>query len=83
MQARLAAIVPDLAVTKVHGKMPIRDIEEAMVNFAEGKTDVLLATNIIESGLDLPRANTMIVWRPEQQYVICPLLVGRICLRRQ
>ena len=45
--------------------MPIRDIEEAMVNFAEGKTDVLLATNIIESGLDLPRANTMIVWRPE------------------
>jgi transcription-repair coupling factor (superfamily II helicase) len=65
MQARLAAIVPDLAVTKVHGKMPIRDIEDAMVNFAEGKTDVLLATNIIESGLDLPRANTMIVWRPE------------------
>ena len=37
-----------------------------MVGFAEGDGDVLLATNIIESGLDVPRANTMIVWRPDR-----------------
>jgi transcription-repair coupling factor (superfamily II helicase) len=37
-----------------------------MVAFADGRGDVLLATNIIESGLDLPRANTMLVWRPDR-----------------
>jgi transcription-repair coupling factor (superfamily II helicase) len=66
MLARLHAIVPELSVAKVHGKMAARDIEETMMDFAAGKTDVLLTTNIIESGLDLPRANTIVVWRPEQ-----------------
>jgi transcription-repair coupling factor (superfamily II helicase) len=37
-----------------------------MVRFADGEGDVLLATNIIESGLDVPRANTMLVWRPDR-----------------
>lgn len=37
-----------------------------MVGFADGEGDILLATNIIESGLDVPRANTMIVWRPDR-----------------
>jgi transcription-repair coupling factor (superfamily II helicase) len=37
-----------------------------MVGFADGEGDVLLATNIIESGLDVPRANTMIIWRPDR-----------------
>jgi transcription-repair coupling factor (superfamily II helicase) len=50
----------------VHGKMPAADIDEVMIAFADGEGDVLLATNIIESGLDLPRANTMLVWRPDR-----------------
>jgi transcription-repair coupling factor (superfamily II helicase) len=50
----------------VHGAMPPVAADESMVRFAEGEGDVLLATNIIESGLDVPRANTMIVWRPDR-----------------
>ena len=46
--------------------MPADEIDETMVDFAAGKGDVLLTTNIIESGLDLPRANTIIVWRPDR-----------------
>ena len=49
-----------------HGKMPAAEIDEAMVGFADGEGDVLLATNIIESGLDVPRANTMLVWRADR-----------------
>ncbi len=43
-----------------------RRLTSAMVRFASGKGDVLLATNIIEAGLDVPRANTMIVWRADR-----------------
>ena len=46
--------------------MPAAEIDDAMVRFASGRGDVLLATNIIEAGLDVPRANTMIVWRADR-----------------
>jgi ATP-dependent DNA helicase RecG len=46
--------------------MPAADIDEVMVAFADGEGDVLLATDIIESGLDLPRANTILIWRPDR-----------------
>src|SRR6185295_16757936 len=58
---RLERITPDLRVVAAHGKMPAADIDAAMVDFAAGQGDILLATNIIEAGLDVPRANTMIV----------------------
>ncbi|WP_380781964.1 TRCF domain-containing protein [Sphingomonas sp. R86520] len=61
LAAKLAALVPELGVVQAHGKMPAGEIDEAMVAFAAGDGDVLLATNIIEAGLDVPRANTMIV----------------------
>jgi transcription-repair coupling factor (superfamily II helicase) len=61
LAAKLAKLVPELGVVQAHGKMPAGDIDEAMVAFAAGDGDVLLATNIIEAGLDVPRANTMIV----------------------
>lgn len=64
--ARLRRIVPDLALLEAHGKMPAAEIDETMVRFADGDGDVLLATNIIEAGLDVPRANTMIVWRADR-----------------
>ena len=53
-------------MVEAHGQLPIDAVDAAMVDFAEGRGDVLLATNIIENGLDVPRANTMIITRPEQ-----------------
>lgn len=63
---RLARVAPELEIVSVHGKMPAAELDEAMVRFADGNGDVLLATNIIEAGLDVPRANTMIVWRADR-----------------
>ncbi len=61
----LRGAVPELSVRTAHGKMPAAAIDEAIVGFAEGNGDILLATNIIENGLDVPRANTMFVWRAD------------------
>ena len=66
MERRLAALVPDLAVVTAHGAMKPAEMDAAMVRFAEGAGDVLLATTIIESGLDVPRANTMLVFDAER-----------------
>ena len=66
MAQRLRSLAPDLAMTIAHGEMPPAEIDAAMLGFADGKGDVLLATNIIESGLDVPNANTMIVWRADR-----------------
>lgn len=63
---QLARIVPELEVLQAHGKMPAAEIDEAMVRFGRGEGDVLLATNIIEAGLDVPRANTMVIWRADR-----------------
>lgn len=63
---KLQRIAPDLRVIEAHGKMPAAEIDEAMVSFAGGAGDILLATNIIEAGLDVPRANTMIVWSADR-----------------
>lgn len=62
---RLDRIVPDLALIQAHGKMAAAAIDDAMVRFGRGEGDVLLATNIIEAGLDVPRANTMVIWRAD------------------
>ncbi|WP_232629276.1 helicase-related protein [Methylobacterium sp. Leaf118] len=66
MAQRLATLVPGLTVITAHGGMRAADMDAAMVRFAEGEGDVLLATSIIESGLDVPRANTMLVWDAER-----------------
>ena len=66
LSERLRRIAPDLSIVEAYGKMPAADIDTAMVDFARGEGDVLLATNIIEAGLDVPRANTMIVWRADR-----------------
>ncbi|WP_375392981.1 DEAD/DEAH box helicase, partial [uncultured Sphingomonas sp.] len=58
MAERLDTLAPELTLVQAHGKMPVGDIDAAMVDFADGQGDVLLATNIIEAGLDVPRANT-------------------------
>jgi transcription-repair coupling factor (superfamily II helicase) len=62
----LAKLVPELELLQAHGKMPAADIDDAMVRFGRGDGDVLLATNIIEAGLDVPRANTMVISRADR-----------------
>lgn len=66
MTKRLARIVPALSVVVAHGKMAASDLDDVVLAFSEGTGDVLLATSIIESGLDIPAANTMVVWRPDR-----------------
>jgi transcription-repair coupling factor (superfamily II helicase) len=66
MQAQLQTLVPDLSLTVVHGRMASDALDEAMMTFSRGNSDVLLATNIVEAGLDLPNANTMLIWRPDR-----------------
>lgn len=62
----LKRLTPELSLLQAHGDMPAGEIDTAMVRFAAGLADILLATNIIEAGLDVPRANTMIVWRADR-----------------
>ncbi|MEL6061763.1 DEAD/DEAH box helicase [Methylobacterium sp. DCY52] len=62
MAERLRALVPDLSILVAHGDLKPSAMDEVMVRFAEGDGNVLLATAIVESGLDVPRANTMLVW---------------------
>jgi transcription-repair coupling factor (superfamily II helicase) len=66
IREQLAKIVPELTVLVAHGQMPPAETDDVMVRFADGEGDILLATNIIESGLDVPRANTMLVWRADR-----------------
>lgn len=54
-------LVPEARVGMAHGQMPERELEKVMHDFWHGEVDVLAATSIIESGLDFPRANTLIV----------------------
>jgi transcription-repair coupling factor (superfamily II helicase) len=63
---KLQQLTPELSLLQAHGEMPAAEIDSAMVRFASGLGDVLLATNIIEAGLDVPRANTMIVCRADR-----------------
>ncbi|MET7246528.1 helicase-related protein [Methylobacterium sp. EM32] len=66
MAERLKALVPELETVVAHGEMKPAELDEIMVRFADGEDDVLLATSIIESGLDVPRANTMLVHDAER-----------------
>lgn len=65
VERTLKELVPEVKVIAAHGQMSSTDLEDRMTAFYEGQYDVLLATNIIESGIDIPRANTMIVHRSD------------------
>ncbi len=62
---RIRELVPDAKVLVAHGQMPGDMLERAMLDFVEHRADVLVSTTIIESGLDIPRANTMFVARAD------------------
>jgi transcription-repair coupling factor (superfamily II helicase) len=59
-------LVPEARVVVAHGQMPESRLESAMLAFVEGRADVLVATTIIENGLDIPRVNTLIVNRADR-----------------
>lgn len=61
MTARVQALVPDANVAFAHGQMPERELERVMLDFINGEIDVLVSTTIIETGLDIPNVNTMII----------------------
>jgi len=58
---RLKSIVPEASIAIAHGQMPEDELEQAMMEFVTGRASILLATTIIESGLDIPNANTMFI----------------------
>ena len=62
----LRNIIPEARVRVGHGQMPERQLEQVMVDFAAGEFDILVSTTIIESGLDIPNVNTIIINRADQ-----------------
>ena len=58
---RISAIVPEATIGVAHGRLSEAELEDVMLAFVAGRIDILLATTIIESGLDIPRANTIFI----------------------
>ncbi len=65
LKQELEKLVPEVKVAIANGQMAAKDLEDVMSDFYDRKLDVLLATNIVESGLDIPTANTLIVHRAD------------------
>jgi transcription-repair coupling factor (superfamily II helicase) len=63
---RLRALCPGVRFAEAHGQMDERELEATMIEFLRGDADCLVATTIIESGLDIPTANTLLVERADQ-----------------
>lgn len=61
----LQTLVPEADIIVAHGQMPETQLEEIMVEFIEGKHQILISTTIIESGLDMPNVNTIIIDRAD------------------
>jgi transcription-repair coupling factor (superfamily II helicase) len=59
--SKLQSLVPEAKIAIAHGQMPEAELEEVMADFTQGKSDILVCTTIIESGLDMPNVNTLIV----------------------
>lgn len=79
IQGMLQRVIPQVKTCVAHGQMPGEELEKVMHDFVRGDYDVLIATTIIESGLDIPNANTMII-NQAQNYGLSDLhqLRGRV-----
>lgn len=66
VRKRLQELVPEARILVGHGQMARDDLEEVMHTFVDGKADVLLSTTIIESGIDIPNANTILIDRADR-----------------
>nr|WP_255568779.1 transcription-repair coupling factor [Neoroseomonas alba] len=62
---RLAEIVPEARIVQAHGRLSPTELERVMTEFGDGKHDILLSTNIVESGLDMPAVNTLLIHRAD------------------
>ncbi|MBI3333722.1 MAG: DEAD/DEAH box helicase [Candidatus Omnitrophica bacterium] len=62
---RIAALAPRARVAVAHGQMPSRSLEKAMLSFMRHELDILVSTAIVESGIDIPNANTILVFRAD------------------
>lgn len=65
MYNRLTTAIPEAKIVVGHGKLKEKNLEKVMIDFLTGEADVLLCTTIIESGLDIPNANTIIIHRAD------------------
>ncbi|MHC4878970.1 MAG: transcription-repair coupling factor [Planctomycetota bacterium] len=65
IESRLQQIVPEATYDVAHGQMNPHELEAAMLRFVRGETDVLICTTIVESGVDIPNANTMFIHQAE------------------
>ncbi|MDZ7843843.1 MAG: transcription-repair coupling factor [Anaerolineales bacterium] len=65
VKKHLSRLIPEARIAIAHGQMPEKELAERMRQFARDEVDVLLSTSIIESGLDIPNANTLIVDRAD------------------
>jgi transcription-repair coupling factor (superfamily II helicase) len=65
MQQRLKHLLPEARISVAHGQMAEKELAERMLQFSSGEIDILLTTTIIESGLDIPNANTLIIDRAD------------------
>lgn len=63
--AQVREMVPDIKIAMAHGQMPPSELEEVMAEFYDARVDMLLSTQIVESGLDIPNANTLIIHRAD------------------
>ncbi len=66
MQRELSELVPEARIGMAHGQMPERELEKVMLDFQKQRFNVLLASTIIESGIDIPNANTIIINRADR-----------------
>jgi len=66
VEERLAKLVPEASIRIGHGQMPERELEQVMLDFYRRRFNVLLCTTIIESGIDVPTANTIIINRADR-----------------
>jgi transcription-repair coupling factor (superfamily II helicase) len=66
MRGKLQTLLPNARIVVGHGQMESDELEEVMTKFVNGQADVLLSTTIIESGLDIPNANTIIIDRADR-----------------
>lgn len=62
MADQLAVLVPDARIAIAHGQMPEMELERTMLDFLDGEYDVLVSTTIIETGVDIPNVNTLIIY---------------------
>jgi transcription-repair coupling factor (superfamily II helicase) len=65
LRERLGEIVPEARIAEAHGRLAPTELERVMTEFGDQKYDILLSTNIVESGLDMPAVNTLIIHRAD------------------